>query len=799
MKGLSLPITAAGAQHVASGDDFVRRGLVRSRRPVPDVQNLFDSRRAVRFALAMAEGHPGSGKLGACFLQRFDNRSCAGKKRQRLRLPNLLPRPRWMSNRTHPSRAVQRMKDHFWSVDAWPENGVMADGQPAMVSDSADALAAEVRRQHSLVCAKIDHSFALLMLVQWAAAIATALWISPRSWAGDISPLHPHVALAIFYGGVLTLVPIIMTRFAPGERVTRLTIAVMQMLMSSLLIHLTGGRIETHFHVFGSLAFLAFYFDWQVLVVASVTIAVDHFLRGMFLPFSIFGTDGVQRWRWLEHTGWVVFCDAFLIHACIRRFESLRVLTIRNMERDKLLYQARYDSLTGLPNRSFLSEKITEAIRISRTNQTGFACLTIDLDRFKEINDEMGRACGNILIRMVAARLKSRIGLEAFLARVGGDEFVALIPDSAMSPDARMHAQHPSHSEPASEALFEQIASSILNSVMVPFEIDGRQIILGASIGISRFPHDGDAESELLSCSDKAMYRVKHAGRNNYLVYSPDLFHESGQRDAAEAHLRRAIGAGEFQLHYQPIFHASGGIAGCEALLRWTDPVRGNISPSHFIPLAEETGLIVQLGSLVLHEACRQAREWQSRGLPSGRIAVNISSLELAREDFATHVIETLREHNTPPSLIELEVTESALVDDFALAERHLDELRRFGIKTSIDDFGTGYSSLGRLRQLTVDTLKIDRSFVEGVDTSESYKTVVEHIIGMAHTLGMKVVAEGVETETQHRVLRALGCDQIQGFLLGRPMKKEQMEELLLRQKVGFNAALSPDGAQARK
>jgi EAL domain-containing protein (putative c-di-GMP-specific phosphodiesterase class I) len=178
---------------------------------------------------------------------------------------------------------------------------------------------------------------------------------------------------------------------------------------------------------------------------------------------------------------------------------------------------------------------------------------------------------------------------------------------------------------------------------------------------------------------------------------------------------------------------------------------------------------------------------------------VNISSLELAREDFATHVIETLREHNTPPSLIELEVTESALVDDFALAERHLDELRRFGIKTSIDDFGTGYSSLGRLRQLTVDTLKIDRSFVEGVDTSESYKTVVEHIIGMAHTLGMKVVAEGVETETQHKVLRALGCDQIQGFLLGRPMKKERMEELLLRQKVGFNAAITPAGAQARK
>jgi diguanylate cyclase (GGDEF)-like protein len=704
-----------------------------------------------------------------------------------------------MRNRTHSGRPVQRVKDPFWSMDAWPESGATGNEQSPMASDSPDAYAAEVRRQHSLTCARIDHSFSLLMLVQWAAAIATALWISPRTWAGDISYLHPHVTLAIFYGGVLTLVPVLMTRIAPGERVTRLTIAVMQMLMSSLLIHLTGGRIETHFHIFGSLAFLAFYLDWQVLVVASATIAIDHFLRGMFLPFSIFGTYTVQPWRWLEHTGWVVFCDAFLIHACIRRFKNLRTLTIRNMERDQLLHQARYDSLTGLPNRSFLSEKITKAISISRTNQTGFACLSIDLDRFREINDEMGQACGDILIRMIAARLKSRVGLQAFLARVGGDEFVALIPDSAMHSDARVPTQNPMLSGPESQALLEQMARSILGAVMNPIEIDGREVVLGASIGISRFPQDGDVESELLARSEKAMYRVKHAGRNDYLIYSPELFVEARQREEAEGHLRRGIAAGEFQLHYQPIFHASGGIAGCEALLRWADPLRGNISPSHFIPLAEETGLIVQLGHTVLQEACRQATEWHSRGLLAGRIAVNISSIELTREDFAAQVMQTLRDYDTLPSLIELEVTESALMDDFALAERHLNELRRFGIKTSIDDFGTGYSSLGRLRQLTVDTLKIDRSFVEGVDTSESYKTVVEHIIGMAHTLGMKVVAEGVETESQHRVLRALGCDQIQGFLLGRPQKKESMESLLLRQKAEHDAAIFPGGALAEK
>jgi diguanylate cyclase (GGDEF)-like protein len=706
-----------------------------------------------------------------------------------------------MSNPTHassaaPSSAAQSTE---WPIDPGSETPATASGTPVTVGLDPQAVAGEFHRNHSLLCARIDRSFAFLMLAQWAAAIATALWISPRTWAGDISYLHPHVTLAIFYGGVLTLTPVIMTRIAPGERVTRLTIGVMQMLMSSLLIHLTGGRIETHFHIFGSLAFLAFYLDWQVLVVASATIAVDHFLRGIYFPFSIFGTYSVQPWRWLEHTGWVVFCDVFLIQACISRFENLRALTIRNMERDQLLHQARYDSLTDLPNRSFLSEKMTEAIAISRTDHTGFACLSIDLDHFREVNDEMGQACGNILIRMIAARLKSRVGLQAFLARVGGDEFVALIPDSSLRSDARMSAEDQLLSEPDSQALMEQMARSILGVVMNPIEIDGREVVLGASIGISRFPRDGDDESELLLRSEKAMYRVKHAGRNDYLIYSAELFIEAGQREAAEAHLRRAIAGGEFHLHYQPIFHASGGIAGCEALLRWADPVRGNIPPSRFIPLAEETGLIVQLGYFVLREACRQATEWQSRGLAFGRVAVNISSIELAREDFAAHVIETLREHKTSPSLIELEVTESALVNDFVLAERHLAELRRFGIKTSIDDFGTGYSSLGRLRQLTVDTLKIDRSFVEGVDTSESYKTVAEHIIAMAHTLGMKVVAEGVETESQHQVLRSLGCDQIQGFLLGKPMKKENMEALLSAQRASFNAATAPGGALAQK
>jgi EAL domain-containing protein (putative c-di-GMP-specific phosphodiesterase class I) len=241
----------------------------------------------------------------------------------------------------------------------------------------------------------------------------------------------------------------------------------------------------------------------------------------------------------------------------------------------------------------------------------------------------------------------------------------------------------------------------------------------------------------------------------------------------------------ELKLHYQPIFHSAPGgavvIAGLEALLRWIDATGNTIPPSHFIPLAEETGLIVQVGKFVLHQACKQATDWRHRGLLPGRIAVNVSSLELAREDFAETVLLTLRQHYTPPDAIELEVTESALVNDFALAERHLRELHACGLRISIDDFGTGYSSLGRLRQLTLDTLKIDRLFIEGVATSEEDRAVVEHIIAMAHTLHMTVVAEGVENHAQLDVLRSLGCDEIQGFLLAKPQSKDLTEKMLLQ------------------
>lgn len=626
-----------------------------------------------------------------------------------------------------------------------------------------ERLHAEVERQYQAQCMRTDRYFAILMLLQWIAAISIALMVSPRTWAGDVSSIHPHLLLAFFYGGVLTLLPVALSRIAPGERVTRLTIAATQMLMSSLLIHLTGGRIETHFHVFGSLAFLAYYLDWQVLVVASSVIAMDHLARMIYLPFSVFGSYTAQPWRWLEHVGWVLFCDVFLIIVCSDRLRSLRELSAQHVSRGDLLHKAYHDVLTGLPNRTSLSEAMSAAMQAADVERTGFGCLYIDLDQFKAVNDTFGHAVGDELLRSVTERMQSNLGPGVLLARVGGDEFVALV----------------SH-EPDQHDQVQRVARRLLRCLLLPFALSDREVAIGASIGVSNYPEDGRDEAELLMKSDTAMYRVKRTGRKGYLVYAPALFPEAGEPGEPERRLQQAIDDGELHVHYQPLINNSGAITRFEALVRWLDPVRGSIFPDEFIPLAEETGLIVPLGAFVLREACRQSAEWRKQNSFVGVIAVNVSGLQLAKEDFADFVIRSLDEFGNPAESIELEITESALFGDFDLTRRHLTQLRDHGIRMSIDDFGTGYSSLNRLRQLKLDSLKIDRLFIESIATSQPDRLLVQHIIGMGHSLGMSVIAEGVETEAQLDVLRSLGCDHLQGFLLGRPLDSSGTEQLLL-------------------
>ena len=672
--------------------------------------------------------------------------------------------------------------------------------EPEISPEFAAQIEVEVQRQRTLLCARIDHTFAWLMLAQWVFACGIAVWISPLTWAGDTSRIHPHLAFAFLYGGILTLGPVLLTRLAPGQRSTRLTIATSQMLMSALLIHLSGGRIETHFHIFGSLAFLACYLDWQVLVTASLVVLVDHVIRGYYFPFSAFGSYDVQPWRALEHAGWVIFCDVFLLIAGQARLRGLRESSTRFIERSRLLHRAHYDPLTNLPNRNFLSEKIAELIlacaRYAPTSTTpssacpdntasspAFSCLYIDLDRFKIINDTLGHASGDAVLCLVARRMQESLGPDAFIARVGGDEFIALIPDQHL-------AAHAAHDHPD----IDLAASTLLRTLSQPFDLveqgpAGENLTIGASIGISHYPAHGRDEAELLLSSDRAMYTVKRSGRNDFLTYNPELDPESKQRHQAENDLQQALRDHQLEPFFQPIYRAATGhpssgsaqLAGLELLLRWNHPARGYISPGSFIPLAEQTGLIFQLAAFVLKEAAICATDWRSRHLLSGRIAVNVSSLELAREDFAQTVIQTLHDHQTSPDAIELEVTETTLVNDFELAERQLQTLREHGIHISIDDFGTGYSSLSRLRQLTLDSLKIDQSFIQAAETSLADRTVIEHIIAMAHTLGMQVIAEGVETEGQLQILRDLDCDLIQGFYLGRPGSKAATEQLLLQ------------------
>ncbi len=640
-----------------------------------------------------------------------------------------------------------------------------AIGLGGFMADSVE-VKEELERQLSRFRKRVDTYFRYLMWVQWMAVLGLAGWGRPAGW-----PWHgDHIQLAIWYGGALTLLPVVVMRMAQGRQVARLAAGVAQMLMSSLLIEVTGGRMAAHFHIFGSLAFLALYVDWQLLMAASLTLAVDQGLRLWLTPWSISGVDVVSIGRWAEQVGWVAFCDIFLVTGCISRMRKLREWTGRYLERDELLRRAYFDGLTGLGNRTWLLEMMAGLMGGNGERAGEFACLYLDLDHFKDVNDRHGQEIGDKLLSAATARIGSIVKPQGTLARVGGDQFVILWPE-----------------EEKDGKLAEEVAREILKHFLRPLEVDGLMVTVSVSIGISRYPAHGAEGAAILASGETAMRRVKRVGRNDYLVYSTESFAEASERQRAEKRLHRAIENRELQLNYQPIFRLDGSLGGLEALLRWNDPVAGLVPPSHFIPLAEATGLIVQLGSLVLHEACRQASDWRSRGLLPGAIAVNVSSIELAREDFARTTILTLAQHYTPADAIELEVTESALVNDISLAERHLRELREYGIRISIDDFGTGYSSLGRLRQLTLDTLKIDRLFIKGLANSKADQTLVEHIIGMAHTLGMSVIAEGVENEAQLHALKRLNCDLVQGFLLGKPNSR-QVTELMLAAQAELNS-----------
>ena len=429
--------------------------------------------------------------------------------------------------------------------------------------------------------------------------------------------------------------------------------------------------------------------------------------------------------------------------------------------RAEMVELANHDLLTGLPNRMQLYDRIVQAMALARRHNTKLAVLFLDLDRFKLVNDSLGHAIGDQLLQSIAHRLKGAIRSTDTVSRQGGDEFVLLLSEVEQE-----------------DALVLKIGK-IHEIIIAPYNVAGHELQIGATIGISMFPQDGEDAETLIRNADTAMYHAKESGRNKYQFYRRDMRALDLERQNFEASLYLALARRQFVLCYQAQVSLDGGaITGAEALIRWRHPSRGLLSPSWFVPIAESCGAIVPIGRWVLREACRQAQSWLDAGLKLDVIAVNISARELEKDDFLEHVRAVLRETGLSPNRLELELTETALMKSIELTAETLHALRSMGIRISIDDFGTGYSSLSYLKRFPVDTMKIDQSFVRDISTGHD-EILVNAVIGIGKSLQLHVVAEGVETQQQLTFLREHQCATVQGFYLHEPMAADKFAAVL--------------------
>ena len=447
--------------------------------------------------------------------------------------------------------------------------------------------------------------------------------------------------------------------------------------------------------------------------------------------------------------------------AVLRYIAMFTDISERKHAEERIRQLAHYDGLTGLPNRALLQDRLVHALERARRRHERVAVLFIDLDRFKNVNDSLGHAVGDELLRAVAGRFNAVLREQDTVARLGGDEFLIILED----PDGPAAAEH--------------VARKVLEALEAPFRLDHHEIFIGASIGICLYPDDGQEASTLVQNADTAMYRAKDSGRNTLHFYTAELAQASRERFDLEAGLRRAIERNELHLHYQPqVDCASGRIVGVEALLRWLHPQLGLVPPDKFVPLAEEAGLIVSIGRWVLRSACMQAMRWRAAGHPL-QIAVNLSGQQITHDDIVTVVRDALAASGLPPAQLELEITEGQVLHGVEETTRALEDLRALGVTLAVDDFGTGYSSLSYLKRLPLNRLKIDRSFVSGIPDDRDDVSNVATILAMARNLGLEVIAEGVETDAQFDYLRAQGCNAYQGWLFARAMDAEALQALL--------------------
>jgi diguanylate cyclase (GGDEF)-like protein len=444
-------------------------------------------------------------------------------------------------------------------------------------------------------------------------------------------------------------------------------------------------------------------------------------------------------------------------------------ITDRKQAEQKLTHIAYYDALTNLPNRELFRDRLRQAIIQARRHKRMFAVMILDLDRFKGINDTLGHKIGDSLLQYVSERLVNSIREGDTVARLGGDEFIILFPDIAQARDASF------------------VAQKIHNTLLKGFLLDSQELFITASIGISLYPSDGTDVDTLIKNADVAMYQAKAQGRNNYQFYTPTMNTEALSKLMLENNLRKALERKEFVLHYQPLVELSTGrITGAEALVRWKHPRLGLLSPLEFIPIAEETGLIVPIGEWILENVCVQGKTWNEMGLSPFRMTVNLSMRQFAHDAVLKTVLNALEKSDLDPDHLELELTESIVMQNAEQTIVTLHELKSAGIQISLDDFGTGFSSLSYLKNLPLNRLKLDRSFVSGLAKETKNESISKAIIGIAHSLSLKVIAEGVETFDQLELLRSWKCDEVQGFLFSRPIPVEEITRLMTDMKTKY-------------
>ena len=441
--------------------------------------------------------------------------------------------------------------------------------------------------------------------------------------------------------------------------------------------------------------------------------------------------------------------------------ESIRDITERKLQEAQIQHLAHFDPLTGLPNRTLLTDRANQLINWAQHNNGTFSLLFLDLDHFKNINDTLGHKIGDMLLVEVGKRLLSMVEEQDTVSRIGGDEFILILPST-------------------SEDTVGQLAQSMIQAIAMPFRVEGYDLTTTPSIGIAIYPVDGDNWDTLYKHADIAMYRAKHEGRNSFCFFTEEMQKHSERRLQLENALRMALEKNEFLLYYQPLVSLSSNtVTGVEALLRWNHTKLGMISPAEFIPIAEDSGLIIPIGEWALRTAIRQMKSWLNSGLTLKTMAVNLSALQLNQFQFPEMVLRILEEEGLPPDYLELEITESVAMKEPEKAIRIMDVLHQRGVRMSIDDFGTGYSSLAYLNRFPIDKLKIDQSFVRDIDSDPDDEAIVKAVISMAKTLRLHTLAEGVETENELQLLRRNDCDDVQGYYFSRPLPKDELEKWL--------------------